>query len=286
MRLHILKALGWIASKTGKRGRKILALGIGLALYYLLPERRRLTVENLRYAFPATTKAQILRLARRCFINLALVFLELLATPYLSIAILRSYFHFVNPEVIRQTKTQGQGVVLLSAHLANWEWSAIVAALEFGEPLLVVVKQQRDYVINQWLDRVRQRTGNILVPMHRAAKSMLQWLEKGGIVALLVDQAAEPTSDVFVPFFGRPAITYKAPVLLARRMNALLVVGYSLRDKDGRYVVQFVPIPRANDPSVPVEDVVAEYTHVLESVIRQVPEQWVWQHNRWKYLQH
>lgn len=283
MQRWVLQVAGYVLAHIGEQGRRWFARALGVLLYLVLSERRSIAYANLRCAFPEKSSQWIRQVTMGSFINLAVVFTELLSTPYLPIEIIRKRFRFVNSEVVQNALDRGNGVVLVSAHIANWEWSALVAAYEFKQPLLVVVKQQRNPIVSQWLDAVRRLSGNELVLMDRAAKRIIQWLSNGGIVALLGDQAAEPLSDVFVPLFGRPAATYKAPALLARRRHAHLIFGYCLRNQDGDYEVYFVPIHPANDPVIPIEDVVAEYNRHLETVIRRAPEQWVWQHKRWKY---
>jgi|DewCreStandDraft_2_1066082.scaffolds.fasta_scaffold00070_92 KDO2-lipid IV(A) lauroyltransferase len=281
--MHLLHILGWICWRLGHRGRRALAQVMGWILSAVALGRKQLTVQNLRRAFPNASPAELARRSRASFANLVLVFEELLATPFLTSDQLRSYFRFTNPELLRDALRRERGVILWSAHLANWEWSALVAALEFERPLLVVVKEQRNRVVNSWLDRVRRTTGNILVPMFRSARAMLEHLGQGGVVALLGDQAADPRSDPFVLLFGSPAATHKAPVLLARHSGAVLLFAYCLRTEDGCYEVFFEPVPGAHDESVPVEEVVAHYNRLLERAILRAPEQWVWQHNRWKY---
>lgn len=260
-----------------------LARAFGWVLFAVALGRRRLTVQNLVRAFPNASPREITRIGRASFANLMLVFEELLATPFMTCDQLRAYFRFINPELLREALGREKGVILWSAHLANWEWSALVAAIEFERPLLVVVKEQRNRAVNSWLEHVRRTTGNMLVPMFRSARVMLRHLEQGGIVALLGDQAADPRSDPFVPLFGSPAATHKAPVLLARRSGAALLFAYCLRAEDGRYEVYFEPVAGVHDISVPVEDVVAHYNRLLECAILRAPVQWVWQHNRWKY---
>lgn len=281
--MRILRILGWLCWRSGQRGRKIVADILGCILFLLVRSRRNLTLTNLRRAFPTVSATERKRLARATYANLVIVFEEILATPYLTHSELRASFQFNNPDVLRNALNHGNGAILWSAHLANWEWSALVAALEFGQPLLVVVKEQRNRTVNRWLEQVRRSTGNVLVPMFNSARPMLEHLQNGGIVALLGDQAADPRSDPFVPLFGIPAATHKAPVVLARRCGAALLFAYCLRRHDGRYEVFFEPLPEVHDHSLSVDQVVARYNDLLQRAILRAPEQWVWQHNRWKY---
>ncbi|MCX7929702.1 MAG: lysophospholipid acyltransferase family protein [Chlorobi bacterium] len=279
----VIEIASWLAWRIGRRGRIILSRILGRLLYAIIPSRRRITLDNLRHAFPSLDRGAIVLIAQRCYANLVLVLFELLATPHLPPTTIHQTFRYHNRDCITNFLAKGRGVVLLSAHIGNWEWAALAAAIEFGQPVLVVVKHQRNHAFNQWLQEVRRSTGNHLVSMTQAARPMLDWLHRGGIVAILGDQAADPQSDPFVPLFGREASTYKAPAILARRTGAALVFAYGLRAADGIYDVHFEHIPEANDSTILIESVVARMNALLERAVERAPEQWVWQHNRWKY---
>jgi KDO2-lipid IV(A) lauroyltransferase len=62
------------------------------------------------------------------------------------------------------------------------------------------------------------------------------------------------------------------------------VFATALRQPIGRYtqIVETVPVEASLERERDVDRVVAEYTGVLERWVRHHPEQYFWQHRRWK----
>jgi Kdo2-lipid IVA lauroyltransferase/acyltransferase len=108
-------------------------------------------------------------------------------------------------------------------------------------------------------------------------------LRAGRAVAFVSDQDARGTG-VFVPFFGRLASTHRGPALMAIRTGAPLFVGYAMRAADGSYVggIEEITVSREGDMDEAVLRLTAAFTARLEALIRRAPEQYFWQHRRWK----
>jgi KDO2-lipid IV(A) lauroyltransferase len=113
-------------------------------------------------------------------------------------------------------------------------------------------------------------------------------LRAGGAVAFLTDQAGLYLASTFVPFFGRPAKTPRGPAVFALRLDAPVIFGTALRLPTGRYRLSFeeVPVPESGDLDSDVDALVASYTQILEKWVRRAPEQYFWQHRRWKRQPH
>ncbi len=99
-------------------------------------------------------------------------------------------------------------------------------------------------------------------------------------MGVLVDQNSLLNDGLFVDFFGVPACTNAAFAKFAARSGAAVIPGFALwLQAEGRYVLRFYP---------PVEitgDVVSDTQRlhrILEQVIREYPDQWLWIHRRWK----
>jgi KDO2-lipid IV(A) lauroyltransferase len=177
----------------------------------------------------------------------------------------------------------GRGVVLLSAHLGNWEVLAAALAAR-GYPLSVVVQdlfdRRSDRLLNRWrrecgIRVLRQRGG-----LHAAARA----LRRGEVLGTLVDQDGGGPA-IFEPFFGRPARTAVGPFRLARRLGAELVPVWIAMDEDGVHhatVRPALPAPATTEPAAALRADVAEWHAILEEAIGAHPGQWVWHHRRWK----
>ncbi len=84
---------------------------------------------------------------------------------------------------------------------------------------------------------------------------------------------------------GRPAVTHEAPAQLALRLAAPIIIGFACRKPDGIYTVRLEEIP-FDDLSNTAEgrkELTKRHVAALENIIRRYPEQWAWQHKRWKY---
>jgi KDO2-lipid IV(A) lauroyltransferase len=121
--------------------------------------------------------------------------------------------------------------------------------------------------------------------MYNAARTIVSELRKGNMIALLADQSATKDKDLFVDFFGRPAATYESPAAMALRLNAPIVMGFAVRQKDGTYTVRLreIPFDDIKDREDAVSILTERHVKELENQIRLVPGLWAWQHKRWKH---
>jgi KDO2-lipid IV(A) lauroyltransferase len=139
-------------------------------------------------------------------------------------------------------------------------------------------------LFDQWLTRTRARNGMDVIYDGDAVRRAPRLLRDGGVVAFLCDQDGLGLASTFVPFFGRPAKTPRGPAVFALRLNVPVFFAASVRLPDGRYVLHFeaVPVIDTGNREADVDAVVLAYTQRLEAIVRQYPEQYFWQHRRWR----
>jgi KDO2-lipid IV(A) lauroyltransferase len=279
-----LTAAGWLACAVGAQGRSAAASVIAWLFDVAGHDRLQLARENLRNAFPEWTDAHCRVVARRSLRSLLITFLEI---PWLASApreeVMRAVqVHGIEP--LRSSARGKGGMIFLSAHFGNWELAALGGALHFAEPVLIVVKEQRNPRVTEWLRRFRTRFENRIVPM-TGMREIIRTVEGGGIIALLADQSATQ-NDLFVEFFGRPAATYAAPAALALRFRIPIMFGVTVRKGPGLYVYDLMPVPMDDlqgDTPGNVFTLTQRHVRLLEDAIRRHPDQWLWLHRRWKH---
>jgi Kdo2-lipid IVA lauroyltransferase/acyltransferase len=174
---------------------------------------------------------------------------------------------------------RGRGVLVATAHLGNWELSAYTHAL-MKAPMHIVVRPLDNPYIDELVERYRGLSGNRIIRKKEAAREILKALSAGEAVGILIDQNVTPAEGVFIDFFGRKACAGTAFVKFANHSGAAVVPGFALWSKEEkRYVLHFCPeVPMTGDVAADTQAVHA----VLESAIRQHPDQWLWIHRRWK----
>ena len=173
----------------------------------------------------------------------------------------------------------GGGAVLVTGHFGNWELCGAALAVR-GIPLDAVARPQANPLTDRLINDARARFGMNVIPMAGATKHSLRALLAGRAVGLVADQDARDRG-LFVPFFGRPASTFRGPAVLALRTGAPVFLITAVRDGD-RYTVRVrrIPVPEAVDE--PERELTAAISAALEAAIRERPGQYLWQHRRWK----
>jgi len=235
--------------------------------------RRRACRENLREAFPEKSEKEIRRLARAVFNHVVTVNLEMVVHSRDGID--RWLERVDDPR--RDEGPPTDPVVWVAIHFGFWEFTPGAAA-RGGKPVLTVNRPLRNPMIERLVEGLRTVMGSETVPKGRAARALVATLKRGEPIGLLVDQYAG-RSGFWVPFFGRPASTVAAPARMALRFKAPLRPLVLVRKGLLRYELRILPdIP----PEGTAEELTAAMNRAFEEVIRELPEQWLWLHKRWK----
>ena len=113
-----------------------------------------------------------------------------------------------------------------------------------------------------------------------AARGMLRILKNAGTVGILADQNTMPQEGIFVDFFGTSACTTTGIARVALHTDAAVVPGYCYWDENIRkYRLRFEPpieLTRTGNTEKDIAENTQRFTKVVEEIIRQYPDQWVW----------
>ena len=256
---------------------------LGRIAFDLVRLRRKVTTSNLARAYPEWVRDKVEEVARACYAEIGLTFLEMFAMAGWRMEARAARVHVVDPEQFATARDAGRGAVLLGGHLGNWELAGSAIAA-FGHPTSVMVARQRNRRVDALVREARERAGMRVFYTDEGLRPVLRALRRGEFVAFLFDQDAGRTGR-FVPFFGRPASSPIGPFRFARLADCPIIAGLSVRQADGTYRLEMPgPLRVARDlpPEVAEEEALARATVLLEEAVRRHPEQWFWMHRRWK----
>ena len=99
-----------------------------------------------------------------------------------------------------------------------------------------------------------------------------------------MDQNVDWYEGVYADFMGHLACTNKGLALLALKTRAPVVPAFIVRERGG-FTAKFLPeisLKITGDTTRDVEENTQRYNNVIESFLRQYPDQWFWLHQRWK----
>lgn len=281
MKLRIEFFLARIVLFTLRRSPRRIALPLGVfyarLLDLLIPRLRRTAFRNLELAgFPAPQRKPIVDGVFSSIGRLLALFARF---PDLNRQNISEWICYEGFEHFQRARARGKGVLFATAHLGNWELSAFAHAL-LAEPLHIVVRPLDNPFIDSLVERRRTLSGNHLVDKTDAARSILRALRKGEAVGVLIDQNSSASEGVFVDFFGVKACANASFARIAAHSGAAVVPGFALWDAQrSRYTLRFYPeVEITGEPSSDTQ----RLQTILENVIRQYPDQWLWIHRRWK----
>lgn len=274
--------IGWVLAQLPSGMGLAVGRRVGDVLWWLLPRRRRLTLDNLARSFGREVPpGELRRLGRRSFQHVGMNLIELSRYFLRPTDVMLSRVRVEGGEHFRTAAAQGRGVLILTAHYGNWELLAAAHGLT-GLPLSIVTRPLDHPLLDDLAARFRRRSGAELIIKRQAVREVLQALRRQRMVGILLDQNATRPEGVFVPFFGVPASTSKGLAVLALRTGAPVVPVFLRRDPDGRGHCMEVGAPIPPPPDGNVATYTATFNQVLEATIRRAPEQWLWMHARWR----
>lgn len=279
-----LRFLGFVV--TWLPGPMAYALGaaIGWLAGSVLRIRRSVVRRNLARAFPERSVEWRRRVGRACYRHLGVEAVAILRMARTEPDELIRRTDIPELGVLERALERGRGALILTGHLGNWEMAGASLAAR-GMPVYAVARRQGNPLFDRYLNRTRSRMGLRVIEEGHAVKRVVDELRAGNVVALVADQNVRK-GGAFVDFFGHPASTVRGPALFALRSGAPVLVGAMLRreGRPGWYrgVVEALDVERTGSRDADVERLLGEFSRVLEKIVRGAPEQYFWQHKRWK----
>jgi len=257
---------------------------LGRAAYRLDARHRRIALENLQNALGEGRglTPELKKIARASF---AFMGANLAAALRIG-ALIRSprpdLFRIEGEEHLASARRAGKGMILVLAHLDNWEYLSLLAPrLNFRSA--AIAQEVKNPALDGLIRDTRAAAGLELFEKHEVTGAVLDFLAAGGAVAVLADQRPRAMA-VEVPFFGIPTATTAAPAVLAARSGAVLLPVFIETGPDCFRVVFEPPVPLPEEQPVKgkVLSATARLNQVIEERIRRSPERWLWAHRRWK----
>jgi len=255
----------------------------------LLPEHR-VGRDNLHAAFPNKPDAEIEQILAGTWDNLGRIAVEFAHLDEFCVEGAGQQTPDVityAPEVAeryRRIANGGKPMLGFAAHLANWELPAVAAKL-LAEHSAVLYRRPNIRPISDVIVKLRAPLmGELIATGLDAPIKLARLLQSGTHVGMLVDQHF--SKGVEVVFFGRRCRANPLIALLARQtecpIHGMRVVRKADRNSFWVDITDPVAPVRDADGRVDIADTMQAITSVVESWVREHPEQWLWLHRRWR----
>lgn len=257
---------------------------LGQLAYLVNAKRRAVAYRNLRAAFgPEMSRRDINRIIWRMYQNLMQTMVEVLTFPRLNKRYAEKFVSLEGVENIERMAKTGKGMIFLTGHFGNWELLGVNAALK-GYPMLVLAREQKHSRLDDLLNSYREITGCRVVKKGFALREVITALRNNSIIGMLVDQDAGK-GGVFVDFFGRKTSSAHGPMSFALKTGAAILPVFIERRKGPYhkvYVERHLEIEKTGDVNADIASGLQKFAVILESYVKEHPDQWLWVHKRWK----
>ena len=274
---HLLLAAMWLLHWLPMPLLSASGRGLGWLLYYLVRERRHITLTNLGLCFPHLSPAEKSALARRHFAYFGRNMLELGLWWWASADRIRRLVKITHGE--RLAACHGRPVIFFAPHFVGLDAGWIRLAMDHA--MVTIKKKKKNRTFNTALRRGRLRFGKTtLFSRQDGIKSIIRPIREGRPFYYLPDMDYGAKDAMFVPFFGVPAATITGLSRLAKLTGAT-VVPIITRMAGNHYEID-IGEPWQNFPT---DDPAADTRRMnafLEMEILRSPAQYYWLHKRFK----
>ena len=255
--------------------------------YYLARYRRKIVRRNLTGSFPEKDLKEIVRIEKRFYHFFCDYIVETIKLFSMSEEQMkrRMVFKGVDHIVSAMEKEDKNFCFVYLGHYCNWEW---IASLPYWCPDDVKCGQIYHPLYNKAFDRLflrlRNQFGGECIAMKETLRRIIEMkrAKQKCIIGFISDQAPKWNSiHHWCDFLHRETPVFIGTERIGKQVDALIYYADVRRTHRGYYVCEFKPLTH-RPKEVPDYELTDRFTHLLEEMIKERPEFWLWSHKRWK----
>ena len=286
MMYHLLSFLLKLISYIPFRALYVLSDGLYYILYYIIRYRRKIVRKNLTESFPTLKGKEILQVEKKFYRYFTDQVLESCKMATISPEEMKKHMKFTNIEAANAVFKEGKTIALYMGHYGNWEWiSSIPLWVAEGVTSVQIYHKLRNDNTNRLILNMRERLGAISVEMRKTARYITEISNTNqvSVIGFIADQSPKKKEvRYFLPF-----LHHRTPILVGTEK---IVKHYGFeawfldmkRVKRGYYEAELIRM-HEEPASLPDFELTEIYFRMLEKVIQERPELYLWTHNRFKH---
>ncbi len=256
---------------------------MALVLQYGVKYRKNVIINNLRSAFPEFSDREISGIIRKFYRHFSDITLESIKAYSMSRKRFDQRITFRGIERMNAYHNLGKSVIILGMHFNNWEWSGSAQPQMKHQYLVIYNPMRNNPEFEEYLRRIRERWGARMIPVHKSARSAMEFdrMKIPVALGLAADQRPPVITRFWTTFLNQEACFYQGPEKIARKSNQPVFFHLTRKIKRGHYEVSFIPLVE-NPTEVTEQEIMLTYVRTMEKYIREEPAYYLWSHKRWK----
>ncbi len=285
LQAQIAKLLFGLYKMAGLRVGSWLGSQLGRILGKVARERH-IAADNIKQALPHLSDNEQKQVLDECWLQLGRMIGEF---PHMEKIAreAKARVQIEGAQHVQAALANGGTAIFVSGHFSNWELMMIGIQRLAGKTGSLYRRANNPYM-EKWIIDQRSAFMPVQIPKGSdGARVMIDLLKNNTSLGVLVDQMLGRGDPI--EFFGRATKAPSASIKLARRFDIPVIPTMIRRRKDGpdkvHFVQHFFPaiqVPKTENKQQDIDIAMRQVYDLLEKWIAESPEEWFWQHNRWK----
>ena len=241
---------------------------------------KKIINENIKRAFPKIEQKKLDNIKSLMWNNYGRVFAEYIFLKEFRYGKLRDNIIIDGQEILKKIKDDNKKVVFISGHFSNFELMAMQID-KLGIKIGAIYRPLNNIFLNIIMEKIRKKyiCKNQIKKGIGGLKELLRLNKKGYSTALMIDQRV--SQGIRSNFFDQKAFTTTIPAQLIKKFDIPVVPIFIERCENLKFKMRvFEPINFSEEESI--DNITEKLNKILENMIINNPNNWIWTHNRWK----
>ena len=267
----------------GLKNASALGEKIGIAIGPLF-RSKTIIRKNINFAFPNINSSDEKKIIKGMWSNYGRTFAEYVFLNKFSKNSPEQLISIQGKDILDKIKEKNESVVFVSGHFANFELMAMQLS-NHGINLSAIYRPLNNIFLNPLMEylRIKYICPNQIKKGRAGMREILKKIQEKHSIALMIDQRV--TEGEKVLFFNQPAYTTTIPAQIALKFSSKIVPISLKRISDVKFnmvVEKPIDVERSENQNKDILDISIKLNSVMENMIKNNPDQWIWSHNRWK----
>jgi KDO2-lipid IV(A) lauroyltransferase len=256
---------------------------LGFLVNYVLGYRREVVDQNLARAFPDRNKRELKHIRSKFYRHFFQVLVETVKGRTFTQAQWQKRVKVQGLEKIRGHLDRGQSVIMMTGHIANWEWSGSGTKAWIDERVTVLYKKISNKKFEQRMLAIRKKGGLNLVEKDSALRYLIKTKKIPQVIGMVSDQIPQIGSEKYwMSFLNQQTAFFKGAEKFSKAVHFPVYYADMRKTKRGNYQIE---VREVYDGKSEFKEgqVIKKYAAMLEATIADRPADYLWSHRRWKY---
>ena len=267
----------------GLKNASALGEKIGIAIGPLF-RSKTIIRKNINFAFPDINSSDEKKIIKGMWSNYGRTFAEYVFLNKFSKNSPEQLISIQGKDILDKIKEKNESVVFVSGHFANFELMAMQLS-NHGINLSAIYRPLNNIFLNPLMEylRIKYICPSQIKKGRAGMREILKKIQEKHSIALMIDQRV--TEGEKVLFFNQPAYTTTIPAQIALKFSSKIVPISLKRISDVKFnmvVEKPIDVERSENQNKDILDISIKLNSVMENMIKNNPDQWIWSHNRWK----